>query len=689
MIARVIIISTLLILSILNGYGQTDNFKVLEEKSSRLVKLANQAKREGSILIALAYYEKLVELKPAESKYHFELAELYRHTKNYIRAEQEYLLVKDKVLEKHPETVFYLGTMQKSNGKYEEAQVTLFKFKKLAKLAKDLSLKKLGKAELLGCEMALNFPDTSIKYDIRHLPPTINNPHIDFSPIPLSNRILVYGSLKEDSPKYYNKDQLDTINLPTRKLYKAHKNEENRWVFDGEWEGPFNSDSTEVANGTFSFDSTKFYFTQCNENRQFKNICKLYYTSITDTGWSTPIAFNDQINLKGFSTSHPTVARDSKKGHELIYFVSDRPGGKGRTDIWYTEYHPKKKHYRNPKNAGSKINTGGTEMTPYFDEDTRTLYFSSNGRPNFGGLDVFSTVGEKSRWVPATNIGIPANSRADDLDFILNPNDRNGYIVSNRKGGQSLYNETCCDDLYEITALKFVDRVILGKLLNEGDGIGQLVDGDSELDLYIVDENGEKSLLEKTKIINGSFTLYLKPKQKYILEAKKDGYFNSFTEISTLELLKSDTVLAEIIMKVIPKDPIALESIHFEFGKTNLSEAVKQSINSGLLVMLKENPQLVLEVMSHTDSKGSNELNIKISQQRAESVVKHLTNKGINKDRITAQGYGESNPIALNTNADGTDNPEGRKLNRRSEFRVVDTLTEEELWSDVEMPTKN
>ena len=331
------------------GYGQTDSFEITEDKERLLVKLAKQASREGSSLIALAYYKKLVELNPTKTKHLFEIAQLYRRSNDYVNAEKAYAQLADKkddkTLNKHPETYFYWGTMLKALGKFEEAKIPLTKFKKLAKLAKDPTLRKLGKAELLGCDYAINFADTAKQYTIQHLSEEINNPHIDFSPIPLSDNELIFGSLREHKHKYYTKTQLDTIQLPTRKFYRAKKSKDG-WKFQGEWEGPFNSDETDIANGCFSIDSTKFYFTKCKENWQFKTNCVLYHTSITDTGWSTPIAFDEHINLPGYTTSHPTVARDSKKGHEIIYFVSDRPGGKGRSDIWYTEYHVKKKYYQ-------------------------------------------------------------------------------------------------------------------------------------------------------------------------------------------------------------------------------------------------------------------------------------------------------------------------------------------------------
>lgn len=662
--SRYLIISLFLILTC-SGIAQV-SLEIEEKKEGQLKNLAKEAERTGEVYLALEYYKQLVTLAPANVKNQYKVAELYRYTRNYTEAEKYYEQVCTNSSEKYPDAVFYLATMQKANGKYKEAKENLIKFKKLSKDADDERLKKLYKTELEGCELAMLMKDSVPKAIVSTMSSEINNPHIDFSPIPVSDKELIFGSLRESEAKFYDAKAVDTMHLPVRKFYVGEKNEQN-WKFKGELEGPFNSKDVNVANGTFSLDHTKFYFTRCEQNWQYKTICRIYVSEKNGKGWSEPVLMDEQINMPGYTSTHPTMGRGGKKNQEILYFVSDRPGTRGGLDIWYAEYDARKKTFKAPKNAGSKINSVGIETTPFYDVKTKTLYYSTDGKANIGGLDLYKATGEMNVWEPSVNLGFPINSSADDLDFALKPDAKGGFIVSNRIGGQSLYNATCCDDIYEFAYTDFIELVCAGKILDlkTKDCLGN-----TKLSVYIV--NGEeKYLSEEITVPNCDYKLQLRPGMDYVIEANKGDYFNNSISISTKNIKKSDSLTRNIELENIPAQPIVIPHLNYQFNSAQLTFESKALLDTTLLVLLQKNPELILELSSHTDDKGSDAYNMKLSQKRAESVVNYMASKGIDKSRLTPKGYGETMPIAPNENKDGSDNPEGREKNRRTEFKII------------------
>ncbi len=651
----------------ITGAAQQSLLQIDEKKAGQLKALGKEAERQGQIYLALEYYKQLVAVDPENLKNQYHLAELYRYTRNYKEAEVCFEKISKKHSDQFPASVYYLAVMQKANGKHKEAKENLLKFKKLVKNVDDEKIKRLYKTETEGCDLAIALKDSVKKAIVNTLGAEINNPHIDFSPIPVAENKMIFGSLREKEAKFYKVPDEDTLKLPTRKFYQAEKQNEE-WKFKGELEGPFNTKDADVANGTYSLDRTKFYFTKCAVNWQYKMICKIYYSEKKGNSWTEPVEMDEQINMPNYTSTHPTIGRESKKNQEVLYFVSDRPGSKGGTDIWYSEYDVRKKIFKAPRNAGAKVNTVGTETTPFYDVKTRTLYYSTDGKANIGGLDVFKTTGELNKWDPSVNLGLPINSTADDLDFALRTDSKGGFVVSNREGGQSLYNATCCDDIYEFVYTSFIELVYMGKVIDKNDK--KCVD-DATLSVYIINEEKEKYLAEEVKVKGCDYRLDLRPGFNYLIEASKDNYFNNNAEVSTTKITKSDTLRHTIEIENIPAQPIVIPKLNYDFNSAILTADSKTILDTSLLVILRKNPDIIIELSSHTDNKGTDAYNMKLSQKRAESVVAYLTGKGIASERLVAKGYGETKPIAPNENKDGTDSPEGRQLNRRTEFKVI------------------
>jgi outer membrane protein OmpA-like peptidoglycan-associated protein len=378
---------------------------------------------------------------------------------------------------------------------------------------------------------------------------------------------------------------------------------------------------------------------------------------------------------------------------EVLYFVSNRPGGRGGLDIWYTIYDPKRNDYRQPRNAGNKINTPGDEMTPFYDHSTRTLYFSSNGHQGLGGFDIFKSMGELRKWISPVNAGYPLNSSYDDLYFGISKNREDGFLVSNRPSQGSFRNPSCCDDIYQYRWTDFVRVAVKGtvypaeaaklgknldqeKLLAMKDSIKPLAK--AVLSLYMIDpKTKEKVFIDRdTSDENGGYYFDLQPEKDYKFEMEGAQYFNEQINISTAGVNFTYTIeMPPIWVNILNDKPIVLKNVYYDFDKADLSATAKKAIDSTLYELMMKATDIIVEVGAHTDSLGNYEYNRKLSQDRADNVVKYLVSKGISKKRLVAKGYGASKPVAPNFKPDKTDNPEGRDKNRRTEFRVIGTLS--------------
>lgn len=681
---------------------------------------AKNAIRVGDIYSAIDYLEIYTQLKPDNYNEAYNLAELYRRSRDYVKAEEWYLKAYKGNEKKNVTALYYHALMQKMNGKYDLANENFEKFKKKGKGIKDSrTFRKLTQNEMLGCNIAPSIIDSSIKVLITHLDTSVNKAHIDYAPISIDPETMVYSSLKADKIKYYNaNDSLHKI--PVRKFYVAKKNGEN-WLNVGELDGPFNDDNFNSGNGAFSPDSMSFYFTRSEKNWQNQMISHIYVCRLVNGKWTEPEKMPEIINNPKYTSTQPTVGTESTKDQEIIYFVSDRPDGKGGLDIWFTYYDKKKNEYKAPKNAGSKINTIGDEMSPFYDMETRKMFFSSTGHPGIGGYDIFRSTGEVNRWTDPVNVGYPINSQADDIYYIVNKDRERGFFVSNRLGGVALKNPTCCDDIYGFRWTEYIHIAVKGFVyefvnMQKIDTMVQYIDRINDtttVDTTIVDSLALDSLVKKEMIVEidttteeqmkmldeamvsllmveieegkeetymikkiraknaGKFLFALEQGNKYRLVAECDGYFNNQADISTENIITSDTLEQLLRLKKIPLKSIVLDNIYYEFDKADLTTDAKMTLDTTILKILTENPKLIVEISSHTDSKGDDDYNMKLSQARAESVVNYLSDGGIDKKRLIAKGYGETLPIAENTNSDGSDNPEGRQINRRTEFKVI------------------
>ncbi len=669
--------------------------KIYNSKAKVVRKAGDKAFNNGDFFGATAYYQKfLIEndtliqkhgifvgrFQSLHVKYQYRLAESYRLSRDYMKSEKFYMLVFQAKPNKYPKSQFYLAQMQMMNGKYEKAKENFLQFKKAYKDASDSSyFRKMVKLYIASCEAAPTILKDTLDIRIHHPDTSVNKSHVEMSPIPLNDSTLLYASLRSDTVVYINKDDsLSTV--PHRKFYIAKKENDSTWVMQDEYaEGWFNAKGTENGNGCFNQDSSIFYFSRGIRNARGQLIFHLYYANREDgETWSEPIKMNDEINVKNFHSTQPSMGYHFKKQVPLLYFVSNRvQGSRGGWDIWFSEFDAKKNQWKSPKNGGSKINTTLNEMSPRYNIDNKTMYFSSEGWPGLGGFDIFKTIGELKDWSQPKNIGYPINTGVDELYFSKEKEGDAGYFVSNRKGSVSLKNPTCCDDIYYYKENDFIHLGVKGKTyeVQELKKVEDtLITSSITLSLVLLYDSLEgEEIVIKTILpeANGDYFFDLEKGKEYTLKANAENFFMQTFDISTKNAAESDTIEKDFFMKRFSIKPIVVKNIYYQYDKFTLLDSSKTVIDTTMYKILIENPDIKIEIGSHTDSRGSDAYNQRLSQQRAQSVVDYLVKKGIPRKRLVARGYGESKPIAPNDNKDGSDNPEGRQMNRRTEFRIV------------------
>ncbi len=652
------------------AYSQSDSALIKNAKGKTLKRLGKNAMQQNDPSSAISFFEAYLKNNRSDAKAMNLLAQNYLEIRDYERAQKLFLQAYTTDKEKCPEALYFYSQMQKSNGQNDSAKISFQKFKKEYK-GSEKQLKKQATKEIAFCDSIQKLISVEKKVIITHLDTTINKVNTEGAPINSDENTLIFTSLRTDKKEFIIED--DTTRPVQRKLYYAKK-ENNTWKFSGEYGANLNAANFNTGNACFSPDKKRLYFTRCKPNFKGEMICAIYVSEKNGNDWSEPIKLPKVINNPKYTSTMPAVTTDPAKGNELLYFVSNNKEGKGGLDIWYSIYDKKNKVYKTPKNAGKTINTSQNEMSPYFDNETRTLYFSSEGLGGLGGYDIFKAIGDGKKWMSAENVGQPINTGADDIYFTISPNREEGFFVSNRKGGNALKNSTCCDDIYTYKHTQYIKINLKGNVNEVIDP--NLAIQQATVEVYIKDKKTGETFLVKTLQSDntGNYNTSLEANQDYFIIIKKTDYLGTSLDVTTKNITTSQDINKTSLMAKNPKEPIRIPNIQYEFDKANILEGSKIAIDTTVFSLMQANPEVIVEIQSHTDSRGSEQYNTKLSQSRAESVVAYLISKGIKKERLKAKGYGESKPIAPNEKSDGSDNPEGRAQNRRTDFKIIGVL---------------
>ena len=417
--------------------------RLSSQNVKELIKLGNDAMTHKDYSSAAQYYYQVLSKDSAKIEYQFFYAEALRLNYDYENALHWYKKVYEFDKETtYPEVPFCIGTLLKNTGKYKEAKIFFEKYYKNQRLSKNKDSQFLlvkTKKEIEACSLAEELVNHPLNIDIYHLDSTINSKASEYAPFELDSN-LYFSSLKNFIPS-------DLVHEKYNKLYVAKKSALKKHEFNmpQELDSLFNEKEMHNANTSFNSDFTKVFVSRCSSVNSSQYRCDIYTSIFKNGQWTSFQKLPSSINRIGYNTTQPSLSEIN--GRETLFFSSDRPGGEGGMDIWYTSV-KKDGTFEEPINAGKSINTLEDEITPWFSKDDQTLYFSSTWHKGLGNFDIFFSKYENGVFNEAENIGYPINSSYNDIYYNENFKHDRAYFSSNRIGSFFDKKPTCCNDIY-------------------------------------------------------------------------------------------------------------------------------------------------------------------------------------------------------------------------------------------------
>lgn len=560
----------------------------------------------------------------------FQLGECYRKMNDTKNAALWY----EKCLKAGNDTLAifkHYGEILKNQDRMEEAEEMLQTY---ARLSGDSS-------GLISCRLAIKWKKKEINFEVFN-ESGLNSKSSDFAPAYLNDKI-VFTSTREPIK---GKNMFEWTGKGYLNLYTSKIDARNKWSKPQFLGKDVNSDFNDGV-ATYDPQRKALYYTQCNGANGKKPDCKIFVTFYDGKNWSKgrriDLDLDTTINL-----GNPSLAKDGR----TLYFVSDMPGGYGENDLYVTKLGTEK--WSAPVNLGPEINTAEDDDFPFI-HPSGVLYFASKGHPGMGGLDLFySEPDSAGKFKKPINLKYPTNSTSDDFGLILNESKEEGYFASNRPGGKG------DDDIYSAVVIPPV-FTISGRAFNT---LNKKVLKETNITLRGNNDKEVTAITDRT----GFYKFELDKDVYYYMTAQKNGFFGDNAFQSTIGLKESTDLVQDFYLTPIPK-VIVLKGILYDLDKADL-RPVSMVILDSLVKTLNENPNITIELSSHTDSRSDSAYNLDLSQRRAQSVVDYLISKNIDADRLVAKGYGETR--LLNGCADGIDcTEEEHQLNRRTELRIL------------------
>ena len=595
---------------------------------------ANEQKARGEYYDAARTYRKVYnkltkkEDRLLRGEVAFLMGECHRELNQFQRASAAY---QNAIRYEYPDTMayLYLAEMLHAGGQYAKAVSAYEDY--LAMRPDDV----LAANGLAGAKIGVARSGCT-RYVVRKAE-LFNSSRSDFSPMfmPGTTDRLFFATTREKVMG----TRSEITGTKKADIWVASKNELGVWQRPEAVEGELN---TEVDEGIMSFspDGSTMYLTRARREPNANTSVEIFTSQRSDAQWSAASKF--EITADTLSTfGHPAVSPDGT----WLYFASDMPGGSGGRDLWRVGI---KDRIGTLENLGEWINTPGDEMFPYVRTDS-VLYFASNGHPGYGGLDLFKAELKPSGGWAVTNMGTPVNSSADDFGITFGENET-GFFSSNRndaRGYDNIYS-------FELPELKIQIS-------------GWVLDKDEEpvpnAIIRIVGDDGSNQ--KQVARADGTFSFPLNRGVKYVMLAGAKGYLNARQEFTSDTAEEDAEYGVDFILASITK-PVVIENIFYDFDKATLRPESKTALDE-MVQVLSDNPNVTIEMASHTDRKGSDEYNIDLSGRRARSVIDYLISQGIEPARLQSQGYGESRPKTIT-----------KKLARlHPQFKEGDVLTEE------------
>ncbi|HIP36230.1 MAG TPA: hypothetical protein EYG85_05195 [Crocinitomix sp.] len=627
----------ILVLSSGQAFGQTRNYAKEADHlwlSGKYIEAAEAYK--------LAYAKMSTKTDKARVKkatYAFRAGECYRLIDNTPASEEQY--EKAILLRYHeidPNVYYNLAEMQMQQGNHKRALQNYKKYKELN------PGDPLVAVRIESCKKAEEFKKNATRHEVENMS-KLNTPAWDYAAVLNSRGTEMYFTSSRASATGDNEEEIAGGNFTD--IFVSTIDRKGNFAEPVPVEGINTIDNE----GALCFDGRgkTAFFTRCVNEQKMNLGCDIYMVEKKNKGFGEPV----KLNIKDHDSTHvgqPAVSKDGK----VLIFASNMAGGQGGVDLWMTTYDKRNDEWSLPVNLGPEINTPGNDMFPTFDKEGN-LYYATDGLVGMGGLDIFSTesIGDK-KWGNPKNMGYPINSSADDYHIVYIQKDINGergYISSNRAGSKGSRQAPSQDiwSFYLPPVLVDVMITVVDQETGEplSDMTVKIVGSDGSNYVLKTDVDGQINLTEKE---DGS--RYIMPGNTYTVEV--DGiegiYLGTNDKFSTMDVTSNTRIIRELSVLNIEK-PIRLPEVRYALGKWDL--LVDSTINSKdslnyLYDVMMEHPNIVLELMAHTDSRGSSSSNRTLSQKRAQSCVNYLVNeKGLPADRLVPRGYGEDVPTTF------------------------------------------
>lgn len=631
-------------------------FPVQAQKTHRKEKLPSETRigdkyfNNMEYFLAAEYYNAALKSNPKHAYTYWKLAESYRAFFDYPKAEATYAKVLTLNAKEYPLARYWFAVMQKTNGKYGDAKNTFETFIREFEPATDEEKNYFNQAiiEQKGCELALNEmkkPVRDHQFSLAKQP--VNSSYSDYAPVIWENdSSLIITTARPSSKKSEVDSRMGGMYSDLIRYAKQA---------DGQWHLVKREDGFEVVNtirndgaGVFNQDKNKFYYTSCYAT----NHCAIYVTELKDGKWQAPVMLNENINQPGTDTKQPAL----NTAGDTLFFVSDRPGGFGMNDIWYS-VSKGQEDWGPAVNMGSKINTAFMDMAPSYYHSEKVLFFSSNGHEGFGGLDLFMASGNNFENVQ--NLGLPFNSNRDD--FYITLGEKFGYMSSNRENGAG------SDDIYSFNIESAAPAIAS-------------ISKDSINSFRSISISG-KILLDDGKKPAADITVPLKDENNVTIKTattNEDGFFRFENlppdkgyrvgiDSTSLQLTRNNTMVVDnVTIKGSDKEVSKklFENIYFDFDMHYLRPEAKKVLDD-LIAFANKHPEVQIEMNANTDSIGSSSYNKDLSWRRGNAAKEYLIANGLDKTSLVINALGMDKPLVSNQN------PIGRQLNRRVEFYVL------------------
>lgn len=625
---------------------------------------ANEQFERGEYFDASKTYRKIYnkltkrEERPQRGMVAYQMGRCYLRLNMAARAAAAF---QNAIRYEYPDSMayLYLGQALQADGKYTQAEKAYNEF-----LGTGPKHRELAESGLAGCRMAQETKGERTRYVVKNAK-LFNSRRADYAPMFAGdqNELLYFTTTNE---KVNGNRKSEITGMRKGDIWMAKKNEQGEWQRPEAVEGELN---TELDEGVISFspDGSTMYLSRARREPNAPTGVEIYTSQRSDAQWSAPVKFEITADTLS-SYAHPAVSPDGT----YLYFSSDMPGGSGGYDLWRINL---RERQGSLENLGEFINTPGDEKFPYVRTDS-LLYFASNGREGYGGLDIYRAERTKSGGWKVENMGQPINSAADDFGITFADGER-GFFSSNRGDGRGY------DHIYSFE-LPDLQIWITGYVLDKDEEpVPNAV-------IRIVGNDGSNQ--REVARDDGTFKFPLKRGVSYVMLAGAKGYLNQKQQFTSDTAEEDAEYFVDFILASINK-PVVVDNIFYDFDKASLRPESKAALDEMAQIM-RDNPNITIEMASHTDRWGTDEYNIELSGRRAASVIEYLKSVGIADDRLQSMGYGKSRPKTITKKLnrlypqfeEGTvltpefigtlseeDQDKADQINRRTEFQVLST----------------